>query len=318
MPPFGQISKAIAYLRSESPPEDVSKNPIVKHPHNTTRTIPERLPAATIKELSALEPAKAVAATAEEWAAIIAAIALCSFFWHPVLYLIAVVVIGSRQHALLILGHDASHYRYLPTRWQNDLVANIFLMWPTFASVEGFRKFHSNPSSVYEPSQRRKPAYLVYARRHGRARAWLALSQDEGRARAGAAAPGLLCHGDVLDRQGARGRFAHSLAALDDRLQDRVLFLDRRRPDLLRGLAGLLALLARAVLHLAYRGSICSHHLRAQRRGERRGRVCNHPDHRSRPSSSRSSSCRGMSATTSSITGIRACPSTACRICMST
>ena len=52
------------------------------------------------------------------------------------------MVIGSRQHALLILGHDASHYRYLPTRWQNDLFANLFLMWPTFASVEGFRKFH--------------------------------------------------------------------------------------------------------------------------------------------------------------------------------
>jgi fatty acid desaturase len=143
MPPFGQINKAIAYLRAESPSEDVSKNPIVQHPHNTTRAIPERLPATTIKELSALEPAKAIAATAEEWAAIISAIALCSFFWHPALYLIAVVVIGSRQHALLILGHDASHYRYLPTRWQNDLVANIFLMWPTFASVEGFRKFHS-------------------------------------------------------------------------------------------------------------------------------------------------------------------------------
>jgi fatty acid desaturase len=53
------------------------------------------------------------------------------------------VVIGSRQHALLILGHDASHYRYLPTRWPNELFANLFLMWPTFASVEGFRKFHS-------------------------------------------------------------------------------------------------------------------------------------------------------------------------------
>ena len=50
--------------------------------------------------------------------------------------------IGARQHALLILGHDASHYRYLRTRWQNDLFANLFLMWPTFASVEGFRKFH--------------------------------------------------------------------------------------------------------------------------------------------------------------------------------
>jgi fatty acid desaturase len=143
MPPVGQITKAIAYLRSEMPQHDVSKNPVVKHPHNTARTVPERLPAATIKELSALEPARAIAATAEEWAVIITTIAFCSFFWNPALYVIAIVVIGSRQHALLILGHDASHYRFLPTRWQNDLFANVFLMWPTFASVEGFRKFHS-------------------------------------------------------------------------------------------------------------------------------------------------------------------------------
>ena len=51
--------------------------------------------------------------------------------------------IGARQHALIIMGHDASHYRYLPKRWQNELFSNFFLMWPVFASVEGFRKFHS-------------------------------------------------------------------------------------------------------------------------------------------------------------------------------
>jgi fatty acid desaturase len=100
------------------------------------------LPAAKVKELSRLEPGKALAATAQEWLSIAAAIVLCSYFWHPVLYLIAVMFIGARQHALLILGHDASHFRYLATRWQNDLFANLFLMWPTFASVEGFRKFH--------------------------------------------------------------------------------------------------------------------------------------------------------------------------------
>jgi fatty acid desaturase len=143
MPPVDQIAKAIAYLRSEIPQDDVSKNPVVNHPHNTARTVPERLPAATIKELSVLEPARAIAATAQEWSVIFTAIVLCSVFWNPVLYLAAIIVIGSRQHALLILGHDASHYRFLPTRWQNDLFANTFLMWPTFASVEGFRKFHS-------------------------------------------------------------------------------------------------------------------------------------------------------------------------------
>src|SRR5688572_29572935 len=142
MAAFAEIKEILAFLRAENPNEDVSANPVVKHPHNTSRTVPERLPAAKIKELSRLEPARALAVTAADWTAIILAIAICATFWHPLLYVLAVSVIGSRQHSLLILGHDASHYRYLSSRWQNDLFANLFLMWPTFASVEGFRKFH--------------------------------------------------------------------------------------------------------------------------------------------------------------------------------
>ncbi|MGH6885671.1 MAG: fatty acid desaturase family protein [Geminicoccales bacterium] len=142
MAALAEVNKVIAFLRMENPLEDISVNPVVEHPHNTSRTIPERLPAATVKELSRLDPARAIRAIAGEWASIAAAIALSAYFWHPALYLLAVIFIGSRQHALLILGHDASHYRILPTRWQNDLVSNIFLMWPTFASVESFRKFH--------------------------------------------------------------------------------------------------------------------------------------------------------------------------------
>ena len=143
MPRFARINRIVAFLRAEIPTEDISANPVVKHPHNTSRVIPERLPPAKIKELSVLEPGRALAATAEEWLGIAAAIAVSVYFWHPLVYAIAVVIIGSRQHALLIMGHDASHYRYLPSRWQNELFSNLFLMWPTFASVEGFRKFHS-------------------------------------------------------------------------------------------------------------------------------------------------------------------------------
>jgi fatty acid desaturase len=133
----------IAFLRSEIPSEDVAADPVVTHPHNTCRTIPERLPRAKIKELSVPRPGSALIATAEEWVVMAVTIALSSHYWHPVLYVIAILIIGSRQHALLVLGHDASHYRYLRTRWRNDLFGNLFLMWPTFASVEGFRKFHS-------------------------------------------------------------------------------------------------------------------------------------------------------------------------------
>jgi fatty acid desaturase len=143
MPDFTRINRALIYLREEIPAEDISKNPVFKHPHNTTRQIPERLPPEKIRELSRLKPARAIATTLGKWGLIAAAIAICASFWHPVLYVVAVLIIGSCQHALLILGHDASHYRILSGRWQNDLFANLFMMWPTFASVEGFRKFHS-------------------------------------------------------------------------------------------------------------------------------------------------------------------------------
>jgi hypothetical protein len=78
MPALAQINRLVAFLRSENTSEDISTNPIVEHPHNTSRTIPERLPPAKLKELSVLQPAKALIATAEEWASITAAIALCS------------------------------------------------------------------------------------------------------------------------------------------------------------------------------------------------------------------------------------------------
>jgi fatty acid desaturase len=142
MADLARLKRVLAYLREEIPAEDISKNPVVEHPHNTARMVPERLPSAKIKELSQLQPARAVLWTLGEWAAICTAIALAAYFWNPLLYVLAVIFIGARQHALLILGHDASHYRTLRTRWQNDLFANIFMMWPTFASVEGFRKFH--------------------------------------------------------------------------------------------------------------------------------------------------------------------------------
>jgi len=142
MADVAKLNEIIAFLRAENPTEDISANPVVKHPHNTARIVPERLPPATLKELSQLRPGKAVLATASQWAGIAAAIALSTYFWHPLLYILAVLFIGARQHALLILGHDASHFRTLKTRWQNDLFANLFMMWPTFASVEAFRKFH--------------------------------------------------------------------------------------------------------------------------------------------------------------------------------
>jgi len=47
-----------------------------------------------------------LAAYRAEIGAIVAAIYLCERFWSPLMYLLAIAIIGARQHALLILMHD--------------------------------------------------------------------------------------------------------------------------------------------------------------------------------------------------------------------
>jgi len=61
--------------------------------------------------------------------AIVAAIYLCERFWSPLMYLLAIAIIGARQHALLILMHDGVHYRLFRNRRLNDCVSEL-LAWP--------------------------------------------------------------------------------------------------------------------------------------------------------------------------------------------
>jgi fatty acid desaturase len=112
------------------------------HPHEFQGSVPDRLPAEIIRELSVLRPGKAIQAILVEWLGIAAAIALCEAVWHPILYVLAVVWIGARQHALTVLGHDAAHFRLLPGRSWNDWVGNLAVMWPVFLAADGYRHYH--------------------------------------------------------------------------------------------------------------------------------------------------------------------------------
>ncbi|MCB9570291.1 MAG: fatty acid desaturase family protein [Myxococcales bacterium] len=112
------------------------------HPHDYDGEIPDRLPPAIVRQLSRLEPRRALRAIAVEWAAIIGAIALCKALGGGWLYPLTVIFIGARQHALVVLGHDAVHYRLLPNRRLNDWVANLLLWWPCAATNELFRAAH--------------------------------------------------------------------------------------------------------------------------------------------------------------------------------
>ena len=66
----------------------------------------------TPSELAALRERvewKGIALIAHAWAVIFASIALVAAFPNPLTYVVAVVLIGSRQLGLAILMHDGAH-----------------------------------------------------------------------------------------------------------------------------------------------------------------------------------------------------------------
>ena len=114
----------------------------MQHPDDLLEDLPERLPTDAVRALSRIQPVRALAAIAVEWLMIAGAIALCERWWNPALYLLALVFIASRQHALLVIGHDASHYTLLRDRRWNDWIGDLLLFWPGFLSVGLYRHFH--------------------------------------------------------------------------------------------------------------------------------------------------------------------------------
>ena len=81
------------------------------------------LPKNVVQALTHRSPWPATAAVVHDVAVIAAAIAAALYFWpNPLVILISVVAIGTRQHALFVIAHDAAHYLLYERRGVNDLV----------------------------------------------------------------------------------------------------------------------------------------------------------------------------------------------------
>src|ERR1700686_3318166 len=105
-------------------------------------SIPVKLSKEELADLSRINPFLSWLHIGAELGAIAAAIYLCERFWSPLLYLLAIAIIGARQHALLILMHDGVHYRLFRNRWLNDWVTEILLAWPNLISARAYRRNH--------------------------------------------------------------------------------------------------------------------------------------------------------------------------------
>ena len=74
---------------------------------NGRRALPKEL----VLELTRRSPWRATAAVLHDVLVIALAIALALYFWpNPITVLLGVIVIGTRQHALFVIAHDAAHY----------------------------------------------------------------------------------------------------------------------------------------------------------------------------------------------------------------
>lgn len=95
-----------------------------------------------VKLLSEQNLLKSLSHVLFDWAVIAAIIFVVESAFSIPLYILAVMLIANRQHGLLILMHDASHFRFSRNRKLNDMVAELFTAWPLFIRMLAYRERH--------------------------------------------------------------------------------------------------------------------------------------------------------------------------------
>lgn len=74
-----------------------------------------------------------------DWLVIV--LSFVAVYFTPFAIIPAWLLIGSRQHALAILGHDGAHGHASGNSWFNDLLTRICFL-PLSTALSGYRKFH--------------------------------------------------------------------------------------------------------------------------------------------------------------------------------
>jgi fatty acid desaturase len=87
------------------------------------------LPREIVQRLSRRSPWRATAAVLHDFVVLAAAIAAALHFWpNPIIVFVCVVIVGTRQHALFVIAHDAAHYLLYENRLLNETVGRACAM----------------------------------------------------------------------------------------------------------------------------------------------------------------------------------------------
>jgi fatty acid desaturase len=101
-----------------------------------------RLDTATLRALGTRSLFPWLGNAAADWFVIAAALAAISLWPHVCTVLAGILIIGNRQHALTILGHDGTHYTLSRNAALNDFLTNLLCFWPLGLTVSGYRALH--------------------------------------------------------------------------------------------------------------------------------------------------------------------------------
>lgn len=97
---------------------------------------------ARMRELTRPSAARTILAVGGDWLLILGAAWASGQARSVPVYLAAVVLIASRQHALLVLFHEAAHGHLFRSRWLNDLCGRAFTGLPFGMSLGRYREHH--------------------------------------------------------------------------------------------------------------------------------------------------------------------------------
>lgn len=135
-----------------------------------------------VRDASRLEVWRGLGALVFDWAVIVSAIATAIHFPYVVVWLVAAVIVAGRQHAFLVLMHEASHYRLVHSRKWNDRISDWLLAWPLLINTRGFRAdhlpHHLNLFTEKDPEWTRKRVRPDYQFPVSRLRFFMILAKD--------------------------------------------------------------------------------------------------------------------------------------------
>jgi fatty acid desaturase len=145
-----------------------------RSPHSAVRFPLQR---ELLARLTRRAPWRLLCQTLAEWLCIVVLIVVAEQCASLPVSLLCMLLIATRQHALLALMHDYSHYQLSRDRRLNDLVGDLFTALPFFITVHGFRRnhlqHHRHTSSELDPNWMSSLRKARYRFPMSRARFWL-------------------------------------------------------------------------------------------------------------------------------------------------